>query len=254
MSTRLTLLAGVVAVSAAVGSAHAAPTITNGSFSSSSYTSSTEFGPAFGGQGVTGWTSSLSPGPSGGFNTYWFLSDVAAGHSAANRFGDPGNILPSIVTASPDGGNFVALDGDTNYNGYLYQTVTGLTAGAQYDVSFDWAGAQLLNRTGATTDSLAVSFGNGVGTGQTITTTPVSVATHGFSGWMQVNDIFTATGTSDILTFLSIGTPSGLPPVALLDGVSIAAVPEPASLALLAVGMVGVGLMYRRSRGQPRTA
>ncbi|MBN8808643.1 MAG: PEPxxWA-CTERM sorting domain-containing protein [Sphingomonas sp.] len=60
---------------------------------------------------------------------------------------------------------------------------------------------------------------------------------------------FVAGGTSQTLSFLSNGTPNGLPPVALLDNVSLtAAVPEPASWALMIVGFGAMGYSLRRRR------
>ena len=47
--------------------------------------------------------------------------------------------------------------------------------------------------------------------------------------WQKQTLSFTATKTSDLLSFLAVGTPDGLPPFALLTGVTAqpTAVPEP---------------------------
>jgi hypothetical protein len=60
---------------------------------------------------------------------------------------------------------------------------------------------------------------------------------------------FTATAATDVLSFLSTGTPSGVPPFALLDGVSMVAVPEPSGAALMIVGVLALaGLRIARRR------
>jgi hypothetical protein len=69
-----------------------------------------------------------------------------------------------------------------------------------------------------------------------------------FSGWMQASFTFTATATSEPLAFLALGTPSGNPPMLLLDDVQLYDTPEPAAAALLVIGMGCVGVSARRRR------
>jgi hypothetical protein len=109
-------------------------------------------------------------------------------------------------------------------------------------VSFYFAGAQQSGNTGPTTDQFLVSLGS-----QTLSTPVLNDPSHGFTGWQLENLTFTPTSTSEVLSFLAVGTPSGVPPFALLDGVTVSAVPEPASLALLSTGLIGLG-GYVRSR------
>jgi hypothetical protein len=253
-------LAGMMAL-AGVGAARATPVTelaTNGSFQASSYTVNYEFStrantPTVGTpattQGVTGWTGT-------GFALY-FIAGTQATTGAITEFGDTANYLRSNVTLSPNGGNFVALDGDdlsgnggtgTVPGATVSQTISGLTVGSQYDVSFDWAGAQLQNRSGKTTEQVGVQFGSAVQS--TIVLHNVS---GGFTGWLQQSFRYTANATSQLLTFISYGTPVGLPPLILLDGVSVravvpAAVPEPASLAAMVAGLVGLGVLARHRR------
>ena len=61
---------------------------------------------------------------------------------------------------------------------------------------------------------------------------------------------FTAGATSEMLSFLAVGTPANnLPPFALLDGVTLTAVPEPSTWAMMLVGFSGLGYAaYRRRR------
>jgi hypothetical protein len=224
-----------------VAAAHAAPMnlVQNGSFEQTSLTSSSEFGASYGGQTVANWT---SPSASA-FNVYFF-ANTATTVSAANRFNDPGNKLDTAFTGpSPDGGNFVALDGDTQYNGPLNQTINGLVVGDHYALTFDWGAIQLQNRTGATTEQIQASLG-----GSTKLTSVVNNPSQGFSGWLTQTFIFTATSGSEVLSFLSLGTPNGLPPMALLDGVSLTDVPEPATLSLFGMGVLGLTAAIRRAR------
>jgi hypothetical protein len=149
----------------------------------------------------------------------------------------------NALTGSPDGGNFIAADGAFNV-GPITQTITGLVAGEQYQVSFYYAGAQQTTFTGDTTEQWMVSLG-----GSAVQSTPIlnDVST-GFTGWNHEVFTFTADGSSDALSFLAAGTPNGEPPFSLLDGVSFTAVPEPASMLLMGSGLAALGIVRRRRR------
>jgi hypothetical protein len=197
-------------------------------------------------QTVNGWTTAgynflflpgdgTSGGAKTGYNNQLTFWGSAAQNGGASAFDFP--------ASSPDGGNFIALDGAFSpYTLPIYQTVGGLVIGQKYELLFYWAAAQQKGYTGATTDALQVSFG-----GETQTTSTYSLANHDFSGWMSATMTFTATAASQSLSFLAKGSPQGLPPFALLDGVSMTAVPEVSTTALLTLGMSALCFCRRRA-------
>ncbi|MEO9000789.1 MAG: hypothetical protein ABI287_04470 [Rhodanobacter sp.] len=242
----------MVAILAAgsVGIAHATPNmVQNGDFSSTSpnQTTPTQFngnsgacgidGRSWGGEFVSGWTTNTS-----GYAVWYPGAAAASSVQACTRYGNTGNqYLPSTVTGAPTGtSSFLGLDGDMGV-GYaeLSQTINGLTPGDKYTVSFYWASTQEMSRTGDTTERFDVSLGS-----ELFPTATNSIGTHGWSGWSKESFTFTASSTSDILKFLSVGTPGGLPPFALLSDVSMVHnVPEPPVLALFGSGLFGLGLL-----------
>lgn len=195
---------------------------------------------------ATGWTSTNNNNDAYNFI---FAPGAADTTGATGQFGNlqlwgPNNGSNNGLPAtSPTGGNFVAADGAFQ-NGAISQTINGLTVGNSYTVSFWWAGAQQESFTGATTEQWQVSLG-----GQTQSTAVVNNADHGFTGWMAQSFTYTATNSSEVLSFFAVGTPNGVPPFVLLDGVTLNAdssVPEPGTLALVGSGLLGVVGFARR--------
>lgn len=236
---KLLIVASTVCAAVAAPAFAAPNLVVNGGFEQSSYTSNSQFGADFGGQGVTGWT-----GLGGNHLQFYYFGGTQTTVNAVNQFGDPQAFFrPNFSTLSPQGGNFVALDGDSDYAGSISQQISGLTVGSRYRLTFSWAASQLINRTGATTEQLVGNFGD-----STFATGVVPVASEGFEGWFNEAFTFTATSSSQVLSFLSIGTPNGLPPIAALDGVSLTAVPEPATWGLMLAGFAMVGVAARRGK------
>ncbi|HEY2356695.1 MAG TPA: PEPxxWA-CTERM sorting domain-containing protein [Phenylobacterium sp.] len=211
--------------------------VTNGSFSSGPG-ASTQFGGSvapYNTQPVTGWT-----GGSGNPTDlqFYFVGNT----NAANQWNDGGAHFGAGFTPSPDGGAFVGLDGDLLAEGSISQVITGLVVGQTYTLTFNWAASQLVNRTLPTTEELHVTFGN-----SSYDTAIMHEPSQGFSGWLTESVSFKADATTQTLKFLSIGSPNGEPPIALLDGVSLT-VPEPSTWAMMLVGFGGIGAMVRRRR------
>lgn len=236
-------LSAIMALSALAVSGRADNLVTNGSF---------EITTAGSGQlnyntVAPGWTTdgynfifaagtSDDLGTSGSVGQYGSLWLWGPGDGSAN----------GLPAASPDGGNFLAADGAFQV-GAIQQTIDGLTAGDSYTVGFWWAAAQQYTFDGDTTEQWQVSLG-----AQTQSTVVQANPSHGFSGWMYQTFTYTADSASEVLSFLSIGTPNGVPPFALLDGVSLdASAPEPSSLVLM-LGVLGVAGSLRGWRLKKR--
>ena len=195
------------------------------------------------------------------------------GQTLTGRFGnfsvyDPGNIAGTTPTGgaipntSPGGGNFIAADGASGYSLAIYQTLTSLTPGQAYSVSFWYAAAQQSGFTGSTTEGWQVSLENAAqltqvaANGTSIQDTPTQpgggLAQGSFQAWAQDTVTFTATSTSQVLTFLSMGTPSGQPPMDFLSDVVLTATPEPGSMGMIGLGLLSFAAVLRARRNKAK--
>jgi PEP-CTERM motif len=148
--------------------------------------------------------------------------------------------------ASPDKGNYFLADGGTSFSGALSQTLTGLTVGSLYKLTFWQAAGQenCLYDDGVNCDppgnanltqNWQVTFGS-----TTLTSTTMSTPIHTSFAWNQQIMFFTATTTTQVLTFLAQGTPNSAPPLLMLDGVTLESAPEPGTSALLGLGLLAI--------------
>ncbi|WP_158931849.1 DUF642 domain-containing protein [Acidisphaera sp. S103] len=254
MRSSLFLSSLITLSAAATSGALAQNLVQNGNFNQTSYVFNNQFGTAWTQttmQGVTGWTGN------GGYDLYFF-SGTATTDSANTQYDSGYNTgsekldgTATFTGSSPNGDNFVALDGDPSVGGGggLSQMINGLTVGTKYTLSFVWAASQLQSKTGQTTEDLQVSLG-----GQIFATTPtVTNPSNSFTGWFTQAYTFTATSTQELLSFLSQGSPSGEPPIALLTDVSVTKVPEPGTLTVLGAGLAGLMAVRRRCKGHRRS-
>lgn len=236
----LVLLLGLIPC-AFVGVAHAGPNLVlNGGFtqdtlSPANYTSFQIGSYTYSSTSYTGSLTNWTIGSSG-YN-YVFTSGTA---TAIASYGTAALLDGSTIGNSPAGGNFLVSDANAGSSA-ITQTVSGLTVGAPTTLTFYWGAAQQSGYSGATTQYWQVSLGS-----STQDTTTYSLGSGAFSGWMQATMTFIPTSTSEVLSFLAVGT--GSPPLLLLDGVTLEA-PEPATWAVLVTGLVGLGFAARRRRG-----
>ncbi|MRX11128.1 PEPxxWA-CTERM sorting domain-containing protein [Pseudoduganella sp. FT25W] len=246
-SILLSLLA-VAAMSAGNANAASANLVKNGDFSQVSNGNNNQVGHVAGVTGETmlaNWTS--YDGNNGGYNFVLNGTQVTTTDS---------RIWLQSFTPQTNGGNFFASD-PLYHAGVLSQTISGLTVGDKYTLTFDYALGQQSGNTGANTDYWQVLFGQtpkahdlevGVLPANTVTqnSASLSIATGGFSGWQTSTMTFTAAQASQVLSFFAQGS-AGAPPFLLLDNVSLtAAVPEPSTWGMLLGGIGLVGFMARR--------
>lgn len=134
------------------------------------------------------------------------------------------------------------------FNGTIFQSFP-TTVGVPYVVSFALAGnPDVQPRT--TTVQVWVSSGGPPYASQTFNYV-VNGQTHTNMGWTYVNWIFTAQSSLTTLGFTSLDTYNdpqwGYSFGPALDDVSVTAIPEPATLALVGLGLIAVGFLRRRS-------
>jgi len=275
---RRALLASVAGIGLAAGAGPAfaydpLPNLTNLDFSS--YTGSdpknyfTDVNP-------TGWT---------GGTGLIFIAQNSPGRNAT--FGPGATYFAPGGAIVPPGGNYVEADGNPYFESGFNYTVTGLTAGKTYTLTFYQGASQWDGFSGDTTNQWVVGLttvGNGLyvankndpstpnsscGTNcgyysndptASITTSPLmNVKSQGVVNWNYVSVNLTADATTDLLSFLAWGdngNTTNLPPIAFLAGVNsppgLGGAPEPSTWVMMGLGFAGLGgaVVQRRRRAK----
>jgi len=208
-TVHLLAAAAVAAISAMSVPAFAANAIVNGDFST----------PNTGG----GWENSQGP-----LVTGWTDVNEAGGNVEIGNSSIYG--LTCIST------NCQNLEVNNNTFGDVFQTVTGLTAGQSYTVSFDYGG-----RTSGGPDSMNFLV-NGTQLGATIGGS--------IGSWTPYAFTFTAPNSGSATVEFQALVTSGLPSYGNeITNVSLlSAVPEPATWAMMMIGLGGLGVAMRSRR------
>lgn len=156
-----------------------------------------------------------------------------------------------IVGTAQDGVRFVELD-SLSGNSAMSQTLATV-AGQTYTLSFWYsnrAQSDLYNNSGSWPGTVIPDWTNGlaynVGAGWVDTTTPAANTTPD-NQWIHVTTTFVATGATT-LSFAATGASDTFG--SALDNISVTtAVPEPATAALMGLGLLGLVATRRRNRG-----
>lgn len=156
------------------------------------------------------------------FNGGWTVSGY---HAAVDTIG------PGWYDVFPGNGHYIDLDGSWDAPGLFSKTLTA-TAGMTYTATFQLAG----NHRGYAADTVAVNFGSASGS--------YTLSSGDAFGTYSLSFLATSSGPFSLSFKNSGGDYVG----ALLDNVSVAAVPEPATYGMLLAGLGLVGAVARRRR------
>jgi hypothetical protein len=186
--------------------------------------------------------------------TYGSQANTITDHYGTNNFqmADTSaipNTYPGACSPAPTAlcGNYLAMDGGASNDMAIYQTITGLTSGANYAVSFYMAAGQQSTASSATTEYFDVYFGTTSTYTETSTTT-ISNPQGSFTPWSLVTMNFTANSATQILEFVAQGGPVSDPPMDFLADINFSQTPEPSSLALIGAGTLGLLAVRRRRK------
>jgi choice-of-anchor C domain-containing protein len=171
------------------------------------------------------------------------FTTLGAGDTSITGWTVGGNTIDYIGTYWTPADGTYSLDMSGDSPGSISQTFDTVS-GQTYNVGFDLAG----NPAGP---PIVKTMDVDVGGAPTPFTFDTTGATLSNMGWRNLVYTFTASGASTTLTFTSLDTP-GTAYGPALDNVSLTAVPEPATWAMmiLGIGLIGAGMRLSAGKKQ----
>lgn len=163
----------------------------------------------------------------------------ASGASSTGWTASPSNFtgapLNEVTTACGSEASCAVLNDYPNTLVTMNQSIAGLTVGQAYNLTWDMAsyyggfGSSTIPGAGAAIDGNSYLFAIGNDT-----------------SWKTYSETFTYVGASNVLNFYSQA--NGTDTDAAFTNISITAVPEPATWAMMILGMGAMGAMLRNRR------
>ena len=171
------------------------------------------------------------------------LSNWTVSGAPATWYASGWNNNPQQIALSPRSGNFGINLADGSVNTVSLSETINLLPFQQYQLSF-WVGNYSANNGPA---RLNVNITDGTSNTIFLSETAAAPITNESSTWVRFAFNFIADGTSNTINFSEVNGPSYIG----LDDVSVTAVPEPATWAMMILGFAGIGFIAYRRKSKP---